>query len=86
MSDFDRKQHRFPESKFFEDLKVGDGFYIPSRTVTDANFAAFQTCPVTTIRSITTSNTAVSAAIRGRKRMGFRCCASPLPAPAPLRM
>ena len=42
MSDFDRKQHRFPESKFFEDLKVGDGFYIPSRTVTDANFAAFQ--------------------------------------------
>ena len=43
MSDFDRKQHRFPESKFFEDLKVGDGFYIPSRTVTDANFAAFQT-------------------------------------------
>jgi len=40
---FDRGRHRFPESKFFEDLKVGDSFYIPSRTVTDANFAAFQT-------------------------------------------
>ena len=44
MSDeFDRTQHRFPDSKFFEDLQVGDGFYIPSRTVTEANFAAFQT-------------------------------------------
>jgi acyl dehydratase len=41
--DFDRSRHRFPESKFFEDLRVGDSFYIPSRTVTDANFAAFQT-------------------------------------------
>jgi acyl dehydratase len=40
--DFDRAQHRFPESKFFDDLKVGDSFYIPSRTVTDANFTAFQ--------------------------------------------
>lgn len=40
---FDRSRHRFPESKFFEDLRVGDSFYIPSRTVTDANFAAFQT-------------------------------------------
>lgn len=40
---FDRRQHRFPESKFFDDLKVGDSFYIPSRTVTEANFAAFQT-------------------------------------------
>ena len=41
--DFDRSNHRFPESKFFEDLRIGDSFYIPSRTVTDANFAAFQT-------------------------------------------
>src|SRR3984885_3707304 len=44
MSDgFDRTRHRFPESRFFEDLTVGNSFYIPSRTVTDANFAAFQT-------------------------------------------
>ena len=41
--DFDRRQHRFPESRFFEDLAVGERFYIPSRTVTEANFAAFQT-------------------------------------------
>lgn len=41
--DFYRSRHHFPESKFFDDLKVGDRFYIPSRTVTDANFAAFQT-------------------------------------------
>jgi acyl dehydratase len=40
---FDHRRHRFPESRFFEDLKVGDRFYIPSRTVADANFAAFQT-------------------------------------------
>src|SRR5438045_4656770 len=39
---FDRRQHRFPESRFFEDLAVGERFYLPSRTVTDANFAAFQ--------------------------------------------
>src|SRR6266480_2225069 len=41
--EFDRRQHRFPESRFFEDLAVGERFYIPSRTVTDANFSAFQT-------------------------------------------
>jgi acyl dehydratase len=28
--------------RFFEDFKVGETFYIPSRTVTDAHFAAFQ--------------------------------------------
>ncbi len=44
MSDaFDPKNHGFPESRYFEDLRVGETFYIPSRTVTDANFAAFQT-------------------------------------------
>src|SRR6266404_3308839 len=40
---FDRRTHRFPESRYFEDLTVGERFYIPSRTVTEANFAAFQT-------------------------------------------
>ena len=44
MSDkFDRGRHRYPESRYFEELQVGERFYIPSRTVTDANFAAFQT-------------------------------------------
>ncbi len=41
--DFDRRQHRFPENRYFEDLVLGERFYIPSRTVTEAHFAAFQT-------------------------------------------
>lgn len=40
---FDHRRHRFPESRYFDDLAVGERFYIPSRTVTEANFAAFQT-------------------------------------------
>ena len=40
---FDPREHRFPESRFFEDLAAGERFYIPSRTVTEAHFAAFQT-------------------------------------------
>ena len=40
---FDRTRHRFPDSRYFEDLRVGESFYIPSRTVTEANFTAFQT-------------------------------------------
>ena len=40
---FDRRQHRFPENRHFEDLAVGERFYIPSRTITEAHFAAFQT-------------------------------------------
>jgi acyl dehydratase len=44
MSDgFDHAAHRFPESRWFDDLVLGETFYIPSRTVTEANFAAFQT-------------------------------------------
>jgi len=39
---FDRRQHRFQVSRYFEDLTVGERFYIPSRTMTDAHFAAFQ--------------------------------------------
>ena len=40
---FDPRQHCFPEQRYFEDLAVGERFYIPSRTVTEAHFAAFQT-------------------------------------------
>jgi acyl dehydratase len=40
--DFDRRQHRFPESRYFEDLRLGERFYIPSRTMTEAHFASFQ--------------------------------------------
>src|ERR1700682_5548543 len=40
---FDRSGHRFGETRYFEDLVVGERFCIPSRTVTEAHFAAFQT-------------------------------------------
>ena len=43
MSDFHPAQHRVVPQRGFEDLKVGERFALPSRTITDANFAAFQT-------------------------------------------
>ena len=39
---FDPEAHRPQESQYFEDLQVGQKFYIPSRTMTDALFSAFQ--------------------------------------------
>jgi acyl dehydratase len=42
-SEFSPSSHRFGEPKYFEDLDIGEKFYIPSRTLTEANFAAFQT-------------------------------------------
>ncbi|MBV9861020.1 MAG: MaoC family dehydratase [Alphaproteobacteria bacterium] len=40
---FDPGRHRVAEPRYFEDLNVGERFPLPSRTVTEANFAAFQT-------------------------------------------
>ncbi len=39
---YDPFSHNLVPTKGFEDLKVGDKFPIPSRTIGDANFAAFQ--------------------------------------------
>jgi acyl dehydratase len=39
---FDRRRHRLGEPRYFEDLAVGERFYIPSRTMSEAHFAAFQ--------------------------------------------
>lgn len=39
---FDRREHRHPQSRNFEDLTLGECFYIPSRTMTEAHFATFQ--------------------------------------------
>jgi len=39
---FDPKMHRTTVSRTFADLKVGETFRSPSRTVTEAHFAAFQ--------------------------------------------
>jgi acyl dehydratase len=40
--DFSPERHRFAEPRYFDDFRVGERFYIPSRTMTDALFAAFQ--------------------------------------------
>ncbi len=40
---FDPSEHRVVPLRGFDDLKVGEVFALPSRTITDANFAAFQT-------------------------------------------
>ena len=34
-----------PETRWFDDFAIGETFYIPSRTMTDALFAAFQLAP-----------------------------------------
>ena len=43
MSAFDQASHRVVPQRAFEDLVVGERFVLPSRMITDANFAAFQT-------------------------------------------
>ena len=43
MSAFDPATHRVVPQRGFEELKIGERFVLPSRTITDANFAAFQT-------------------------------------------
>jgi acyl dehydratase len=40
---FDRSTHRLVPSRGFEELALGERFCLPSRTVTAAHFAAFQT-------------------------------------------
>ena len=39
---FDPASHCFGPSRYFEDFTLGEVFYIPSRTVTEAHFLAFQ--------------------------------------------
>ena len=36
------RKPKYAKSRYFEDMKIGEQFYIPSRTVTDAHFSAFQ--------------------------------------------
>jgi acyl dehydratase len=44
MTEFDPKNHRMvAEQRWFEDFILGERFVIPSRTMTEALFAAFQT-------------------------------------------
>ena len=39
---FDPAQHRRFENRWFDDFKLGERFILPSRTMTDALFLAFQ--------------------------------------------
>lgn len=39
---FDSDKHRLAESRYFGDFSLGEEFYLPSRTMTSALFAAFQ--------------------------------------------
>ena len=39
---FSPAAHRFAEPRYFDELAVGERFYIPSRTMTEALFSAFQ--------------------------------------------
>ena len=44
MSDFNPAEHRMvQQQRWFEDFSLGERFVIPSRTMTEAIFAAFQT-------------------------------------------
>jgi acyl dehydratase len=39
---FDPREHRLAESRWFEDFRIGEAFALPSRTITEAHFSAFQ--------------------------------------------
>jgi acyl dehydratase len=41
-TDFASGSHRLCEQRYFEDFEVGERFVLPSRTMTEALFAAFQ--------------------------------------------
>src|SRR5262250_992913 len=41
-TEFSPERHRHAAPRYFDDLTVGERFYIPSRTMTEALFAAFQ--------------------------------------------
>lgn len=42
-TEFDPAAHQVAELRWFEDFRVGERYCLPSRTVTESNFAAFQT-------------------------------------------
>lgn len=42
MSQDPRRRNPFGPQRYFDDFKIGEAFFIPSRTVTEAHFLAFQ--------------------------------------------
>ena len=41
-SSFDPAEHKLAPTRYFEDFALGEVFALPSRTVTEAQFLAFQ--------------------------------------------
>ena len=69
---FDPRAHRLCESRYFDDFRLGERFVLPSRTMTEALFAAFQLASGDNHRSTTMPSTAA----RGMPHMlahGYRC-------------
>ena len=69
---FDPAKHELVAWKRFDELRIGDRFPIPSRTIGDANFGAFQLASATIIPSITMSNTAAHGGIPDCWRMASK--------------
>jgi len=42
MAAFDPRAHQLAEQRWFEDFRVGESFRLPSRSMSDAHFLAFQ--------------------------------------------
>ena len=74
------------ESRYFEDLVLGERFHIPSRTMTEAHFSAFQT--------VSADNHPIHYDVEYCRRRGlpaplahgFQICASPRRVPGISRM
>jgi acyl dehydratase len=70
MTGFDPAAHRMiPEQRWFEDFVLGERFVLPSRTMTEAVFLAFQAASGDNHPCTTMSSSARRAACRGCWRM-----------------
>ena len=71
---FEPARHRLhPLQRYFEDFTLGERFALPSRTMTDALFAASSLPAATTIPCITTWSIAAHAACHTCWRTAIRC-------------
>ena len=61
---FDPEKHHLTKSRYFEDLEIGERFIIPSRTLGDASFSAFQ--------SLSLDNHPIHYDLEYCKRLGHR--------------
>ena len=61
---FDPENHHLTKPRYFEDLEIGERFIIPSRTLGDASFSAFQ--------SLSLDNHPIHYDLEYCKRLGHR--------------